>query len=31
SGSHMIKVKAYDNADNSNTARIKVLIFNKHP
>ena len=28
-GSHMIEVKAYDNADNSNTARIRVLIFNK--
>jgi len=28
-GSHMIKVKAYDNAGNSNTARIRVWIFNK--
>ena len=28
-GSHMIEVKAYDNAGNSNTARIRVLIFNK--
>lgn len=28
-GFHMIKVKAYDNAGNSNTARIRVLIFNR--
>ena len=28
-GFRMIEVKAYDNADNSNTARIRVLIFNK--
>ena len=28
-GSHMIKVKAYDNVGNSNTARIRVLIFNR--
>ena len=28
-GSRMIEVKAYDNAGNSNTAKIRVLIFNK--